>query len=334
MNLVVINCIKDLSESRRSLIVSKIRKWGGLNTDAILDSNCQLFSIPSIEGFIGYRIESNCAVVFGDPVCPLANQVQLAEAFRYYCEEQGLNVIYTIVSEQFTRVSANEHKRVLIQFGNKLVLDPSDDPLKRTGPKAVLVRKKVKHALNKGIVFSEYLTGDPVLERSIEEVGSSWLKSRHGPQVYIAHFNFFNDREGKRLFYAKQGERVVGFLLLNEIQASSGWLLNNLIIDADAPPGTSELLITSTLKVLEMEKSKSVIVGPVTTVQIEIGGLGVFPSWIARRVFSAAKRVFRLDSQRVFWDKFQPLNEPSYLIFDKINLRTVKALMRAMNVKI
>ncbi len=328
--------IKDLEQDQRSSLVKQVRRYGDLNTDAILDSNCITFSIPEIDGFIGYRVEAGCAIVFGDPLCAQENQTQLITAFQKYCKVNGWDIVYAIVSESFANSNIpKDKKRILIPFGSKLFLNPSDNPLQRSGSKAVLVRKKVKHAINDKVVINEYLTPDESLEKSMENLGIQWSQSRNGPQVYIAHHAFFKDREGKRWFYASHQDRIVGFLILNELQASSGWLLNNLIIAADAPSGTSELLITSSLKVLETEKSLNVIIGPVTATELpQIEGVNSLFSWIIQMAFKGAKRMFRLDGQRVFWEKFQPKQEPSYVIFNKINIRTVKALMKAMNVKI
>lgn len=316
---------------QRSLLVKQVRRWGDLNTDAILDSACQIFSIPTIEGFIGYKIEGECAIVFGEPLCASDDKGRLAEAFQRYCEGQNLSVTYIIVSDEFVNVAK---KPIAIQFGNKLILDPSRDPLKNTGSKGVLVRKKVKRAIGEGLSVSEYRSDDPKLEKAIEKIGIAWLQSRHGAQVYIAHLSFFADKEGKRWFYAHQGEKVVGVLLLNQIQASSGWLLNNLMISKEAPNGTSELLITSVLKILEEEKCHYVEIGPVVGKQLEkLVGLGPFSIWLTRGLFKVAKRIFRLDGQTDFWEKFQPEKEPSYLLFDQINFRTIKALKSALNIR-
>lgn len=322
-----------LNQDQRIHLVKQIRQWGDLNTDALLDLSTQSFTAPGIDGFIGYRMELNCAVVFGDPVCPSGEKQRLSEAFRQHCKEKELNVVYVIVSDQFANSSLNEDKKILLQFGNKLILEPSDNPINRSGQKGGLVRKKVKHALKDGVVINEYQDQNPALEKEIEQIGRRWLESRHGPQVYIAHLDFFHDREGKRWFYATHEGRLVGFLILNQTQATSGWLLNNLIITRDAPSGTSELLITKTLEVLESENCNYVMVGPVTANSMDhIIGLNPFFAWLIKLAFRAAKKIFRLDGQMVFWEKFQAKHEPSYVMFDKINLRTVQALLKAMNV--
>lgn len=327
------NLIKNPISKDRELLVNWVRQWGDVNTDAILDSHCKIFTTPSIDGCIGYRIESGCAIVFGDPLCAEENQEKLAEAFKEFCREHRLNVTYAFISHKFANRAVNRFGHVLIQFGHKLFLNPQENPLKRSGSKGVLVRKKVKRAINEGIVVNEYLTEDPVLESAIEQVGKTWLQSRQGLQIFIAYLNFFMDREGKRWFYAVQEDHVLGVVILNEIKASGGWLLNNLIIEPDSPPGVSELLITTALDTVAKEGCERIVVGPVTAIEIDtIKGLGPLYSLIVRGLFKTAKLLFRLDRQSVFWEKFTPTNEASYVMFDKMNMRTFKALLKAMNV--
>jgi hypothetical protein len=96
------------------------------------------------------------------------------------------------------------------------------------------------------------------------ELAEKWLNARKGPQIHIAAPTYFQNRVGKRWFYAKQGEQIIGFLILNQVQSENGWLLNNLITLPDAVGGTSELLIIKCLETLKDEKCVRVITGPVT----------------------------------------------------------------------
>lgn len=332
---VLLNVSEDYQTSPREDMVRQVRCWGDLNTDAILDPSCQLFQDPSIKGFIGYRVESRCAVVYGDPICPQEDKLALAKSFKKYCERHHLGVLYIMASQEFAKAALKEVGRVLIQFGDRLMLYPEQDLLSRTGSKAVLLRKKVKHARNDGVEVVEYETPDPQIEQEVQAIGAAWLSRRHGAQVYICHLNIFGDREGKRWFYAKKEGRVVGFLLLNQVQGGEGWLLNNLILSADAPSGTSELLITSVIQALQKEGCKWVTVGPIPAKELgEIVGLGTWVHWIVKRLFLFATKVFRLNGQTTFWEKFQADSEPCYVILDRVTPRTLKALLRAVNVNI
>ncbi len=319
----------------RNSLVNTVRKWGDVSTDGILDAKCQIFTDPHIDGLIGYRIEAGNAVVFGDPVCAAADKPRLAKAFQQFCRDQKIGVVYLIVSEEFANWAAQNMRSVLIDFAERFELNPQSNPVDHTGSNPGLVRKKVRHALKEGAFVQEYLGDDLAIEKAIESVAITWQKARLGPQVFLAQFTFFNDRVGKRWFYAKQGEKIVGMLILNQLQAQNGWFLNNVMITKDAPHGISELLVISTLQALAKEQCQSVIIGPVPRQQLgKISGLGRFSEIITRWVYKLAKNIFNLGGHEAFWGKFQPTIYPSYLLFPEKNLSfsSIKALLKALNV--
>ena len=321
----------------RKTLVNFVRKWGDVNTEGILSATCEIFIDPKIEGLIGYRIEAGNAVVFGDPVCAQADKPALATAFQHYCQARKIGVVYIIVSEEFANWSAESLDSVLIEFGEKFILNPLSNPIDHTGSKATLVRNRVKHALRDGALTQEYLGDNPVIEKALQEVATTWQKERQGPQVYLADFSLFKDRIGKRWFYAKKEEKIVGILLLSELQANSGWLLNNVLITKEAPHGISELLVISSLQALAKENCQSVTMGPVPAAQLgKITGVSSFSKTIARWIYQASKKVFHLDGREAFWKKFQPTISPSYLLFPEKNLSysSIKSLLKALNAHI
>jgi lysylphosphatidylglycerol synthetase-like protein (DUF2156 family) len=320
----------------RQSVVELVRKWGNVNADGILSVSCTIFSVSTIEGLIGYRVESAHAVVFGDPVCAPENKSALALAFQEYCEGQKLGVVYTMVSEEFTHWGVKYLSGALIEFGEKFILDPFNNPMDKTGSKAVLVRKKVKQALREGVTVQEYSGCDSILEHQIELSANLWQQSRKGAQVYLSQIHLFKDRYGKRWFYAKRGEHVMGLLVLNELQSHNGWLLNNLMNIKDAPHGTSELLVISALQALQKENCRFVLVGPVPAKQLgKITGLNTIYAAFTRWLYKGAKKIFHLSGHGTFWEKFQPTMQSSYLLFPKKNLcfSSLKGLLRAFNVR-
>jgi lysylphosphatidylglycerol synthetase-like protein (DUF2156 family) len=318
----------------RNRLVNMVRKWGDVNTDGLLDASCQIFIDPLIDGFIGYRVESGNAVVLGDPVCAAADKPSLAKAFQQFCLDQKTGVVYIIASEEFASWASHNLHSIVIEFGDKFVLNPLSNPVNHTGSNASLVRKKVKHALKEGALVQEYTGDDPAVEQAIEAVALEWQRARLGPQVYLAQLTLFKNRAGKRWFYAKQGEKIVGILILNQLQAQQGWLLNNVMMTKDAPHGLSELLVITALQALEKEACQSVIIGPVPKQQLgAICGLGWFAESVTRGLYTLAKRIFRLDGHEAFWRKFEPAVYPSYLLFPEKNLSlsSINALLKALN---
>lgn len=319
----------------RARVVELVRKWAGVNSDGILDPGTKIFSVPHIEGLIGYKIESHNAVVYGDPVCAPKDKPALALAFQDFCKSKHIGVVYTIVTKEFSDWATTNLPAVSVEFGETFRLDPMQNPMNKTGSKAVLVRKKVKHALSEGAVVEEYIGDDPEIERGIEEVARSWLQGRHGPQVFLAQVTLFNDRVGKRWFYAKQGNEIVAFLLINEMQSKNGWLLNNVMHKKTAPHGCSELLVISTLQSLEKENCHFVLMGPVPARQLgHIVGIGHFTASLLRWFYKSARKIFHLSGHQAFWEKFMPEVEASYLLFPQKNVSfsSIKALLKAFNV--
>lgn len=321
-------------------LTSLVRKYGDLNSDALLDKNCLTFQSDEIEGFVGYKKSSGFAVVFGEPVTSEENKFKLALKFHEYCQKERLKIIYIMVSEHFVNWALTSGYSVAFQFGTKLLLNPKKNPTKNTGSKAVLLRKKVKHASQDGVSVKEY-QGEPSIKEAITAIGEKWLKGRKGAQIHIASISLFESPQGKRWFYAEKNGEVVGILLLNKIHDSDknlpGWLMNNIMLSVNAPNGTSELLAISALQVIENEGCELVIAGPIPAKEItKIVGFSPFMKWITLLLYNFAQKTFRLNGHGVFWEKFNAEEIPSFLLFEekKLSFRAIKAIMHALNVSI
>lgn len=318
----------------REKLVEYVRNWATTNTDAILNPACKTFITPEVEGFIGYCVASGHAVVFGEPLCAKKDKPLLANAFQAYCDSQKLGVVYVIVSEDFARSVMNPSGSVLVNFGDQLQISPIIDPCTLTGPVAVRLRNKVRMAIKHGVTVTEYLSQDPKQEEQIEQIPKKWLSHRHGPQIYMGNISLFNNREGKRWFYAKQNGQLVGVLILSQLKEENGWLLNNSLVTPDASNGTSELLVESALNALKSENCNKVIYGPVAQRELgKIEGLGKISTYLLRLVYRVIRRVIHLDTHIGFWGKFFHQNEPSYVLFNekRIGPRAVMSILKAFN---
>lgn len=324
-----------MTQENRDEIVRRVRQYGSSTSDAILDPTCLIFSLPTLDGLIGYRIDSSCAVVYGDPICAPDNRENLVDAFHKYCTENKLNVIYIIASEDFAQWAIKGRCGAMIAFGEELTIDPHDDPKARTGVNGSLVRRKVRHAIKEGTEIREYLPSDPAIEAAIERVGSLWLEGREGPQIHTSNVHLFINKEGKRWFYAVSNGNVVGTVVLNKLQKHKGWLINHLMHTKEAPHGTPELLLSHAFDTLAKEQCRYVTFGSVPASSLgKIEGLNPLSSNIARLVFKCVNFVFHLDGKKKFWEKFHPECQPSYLLFSrpKIGINEIRALARALHV--
>lgn len=317
--------------------VQLIRRYGSLTSDALLDPSCHYYMENSIQGLIGYKLENKTAVVFGDPVCAPKDTAALTENFHDFCREQGWSTVYISTSEDFARWAIGNTCSALIQFGDEFYIDPHNDPREKTGTHGSLVRRKVRHAQREGVSVSEYTQRDEKMENAIDQVGLAWLEARKGPQIHISHVRMFNDRQGKRWIYAKQGDRIVGAAVLNRLEKHDGWLLNHIVFSPDAPNGTPELLVVTALETTAKEGCHYVSFGnsPASSLG-ETSGLSMLSTYVARLAFKMANRYFHLDGHKMFWDKFTPESRRSFLLFaqPRIGLQEIRALKSALNVTI
>jgi len=325
-----------MTAHERDKIVNLVRLWGGSSADAVLDPTSQFFLSSNVEGLIGYKIEKNTALVFGDPVASLESRLSLAQEFKDFCDNNNLNPLYVAASDDFSQQALD--CRIcsgMIQISEELFIDPYNDPRERHGIHASLVRRKVRHAANEGTIIEEYLPFDQHIEEQINQVGEQWLKSRTGPQIHISNVHIFENKPGKRWFYAKKNQQIIGMCVLNEIKEKNGWLLNHLMITPTASNGTPELLIVSVLEKLKQENCRYVTFGTIPAKRVgDVVGFSNITSWLSRGMYNAVKIFFHLDGRRTFWEKFHPDSKPTYLLFGKpqIGINEIFALKKAMNV--
>ena len=315
-------------------IIHIVRQWGGVSAGGILDANCHIFTDPDIIGLIGYRLEANNAVVLGDPVCAPEHKPALALAFHLFCVKQNRGVVYIIASEAFALWAQQSLASVLIEFGTTYYLNPCENPITQGGAKFKPLRKKIHNCQHKGVTVKEYAGDDDAIENAISDIVSSWQKARKGPQIHLCQPTPFKDREGKRWFYAEQEGKIVGSLILNELKQEQSWLLNNVMIHENSPNGLSELLVVSALQTLETEGCTSVTIGPVPKKQLgKITGVNGFFMLITHVIYKASKYFYNLGGHEVFWEKFQPNQQSSYLVFPQKNLRysSIKAIIKTLN---
>jgi len=312
-----------------------VHRWGNASSEALLESHSDLFRTPGIDGVIGYRLHSNYAVTFGDPICPIADAPQLATAFHKFCQEKNLNIIYIITSEKFANWAIQNQCRVLIEIGEEIIFDPQQDLT--DGHKGRKLRNYLSHASHMGLQFHEYLGHDEHLEHSIGQVGKVWLKSRSGPQIYLGDLEFFEDRTDKRWFYIRQDEKMMGMALMSKLESQSGWFLKYLISVPEAPRGTSELMVKSILEILRNENCRFLTYGMIPGKNLgEIVGLSKFSTYMARLGYNLSKWYFHLDQRKTFWQKFRPKTERSFMLLstETIGFQEIRAIVKSFKMDI
>lgn len=318
--------------SEQMMVKDYIQKWGGSNSHALLDPTCFHYVTDEIQGIIGYRIESKCAIVFGDPICHPDDSEKFIEKFHTFCKINGKTPIYVGISKKFSHLSLANKYGSLIQFGDEIILNPLIDAKLGKGKHASLLRNKYNQSIKSGFEVKEYVGDDIQLENKILEVTQAWLQNRKGAQIALLNVNIFCDRSIKRWFYAQKNGKIIGLAMINRLDAHDGWVLNLLVKSPEAPTSISEFIILETLAALAKEQCTFFSIGSVPASDLgKMIGFGYVSTILARSIYKIARKIFNLSNRQRFWKKFKPINKPVYLLFcnSKVRIREIIALLRA-----
>lgn len=306
-------------------------RYGSAGSEAMFDFPCTFFQIPNSSGVIAYRVESSCAIVFGDPMCPVNELKKLTEAFHKHCNEAELNIIYITVSEEFKKLLQEECK-IFIHVCEEFIFDPQAD----LNSSSHRLEHKMEKAQKHGLTFHEYFPIDKSIENNLQEIGNQWQAAIKGPHLYLGHLNFFESYIGKRWFYVQDKEQMTSMAMLSKLDGKEGWLLKFLPTLPSAFHGTSEFLMISLLQKLREEKCTFLTKGmfPVDSLE-DIEGLGSFYQFILKQIYKLINYIFKFNKRKEYWKRYHPKTSPSYIVFlkPKIGINEVIALKKAFKVQ-
>nr|MBA2729075.1 DUF2156 domain-containing protein [Parachlamydiaceae bacterium] len=304
-------------------------KYGRAASEAMFDFPCQFFRAPECLGIIPYRIESKCAVVIGDPICPPEEIHKLAKAFNEYCNKSNLNIIYIIVSEKFAKWAMSSHCNILIEICQEVIFDPQQD----TRHVSKRIKHRVENSIKYGLKIHEYIPKDQSIENILNQIGSEWEKAIKGPNIYIGHLNFFESYLGKRWFYVKDGDEITSMAMLCRVESCDGWLLKFLITKPHVYHDTSEFLFISVLNILKEENCNFLTKGVLPLEHLgELSGLGPISKFLAKKIFKFVFTHYKFKTRNEYWLRHNPKSESAYLLFRNsyIGLNEIRALMKVM----
>lgn len=306
------------------LLPSLVKRFGKPVSTLLLNTPCQTFGISAIEGLIGYQLVNSCAVVIGDPLCLPESLSALTKAFQDYCLKQGWRIIYFFASEFFAHWAIDNGFQISIEVGEEMILNPMRFKVKQK------IRWKVSQSIRQGVVFKEYQNEDAALEMQMKESIDTWVKARAGPQIYLGTLNLFPKDKDTRIFYAVQGQKIVGLLSISCVDLYQGWVVTSYFATPTAPVGVTEYLMISVFEILARENCSFICLGAVSRSKVGgIVGLNPFKKILARFIFEMSNWIFHLDRRKRYFNKYHPTFRPAYLVFnEKLSFKELFALKK------
>jgi phosphatidylglycerol lysyltransferase len=276
---------------------------------------------PAGDALVGYVTAGlpwqRTRVVAGAPVCPEERLPEIIEAFEGEARARGERVCYFGAAGRVMTLLGDRPDYSVVVLGAQPTWEPSR--WAETIESHASLRAQLARARNKGVTVSEWPTErtreNPELRRCLSE----WLATRSLPPLhFLVEPETLSRLEGRRVFVAERNGVPVGFVTCSPVPARSGWLTEQFVRGADAPNGTTELMLDAAVRTLAADGARYVTMGLVPLSKNTWVPSDYNPLWLRFAlswVRAHGRRFYNFDGLDRFKAKFLPHAwEPIYAI--------------------
>ncbi len=320
------------SSTDRRLRLVRQHGYNGLALLTLYDG-WRYFESPGVDGFIPFELHRRVAVACGDPVCAESDLPALLTAFAAYCRTHRWRSAFVGATSRVAQVASALGLKP-VKVGEEPLFDLSQPSPRGNGAKKA--RWAINRARRSGISIEEYREPSPAVDAEIEEVAAEWLSMRKGPPMaFLLRSRPLALRDEKRIFIARQEDRVVGVIVCSPARARMMLLVEELLRRPDAPYGTGELLIDAAREAARRDGYAFFSLG-VSPLQGAAGrqpyGRFRLARALAAACYSCANVVYSFRLLNRFKKKFGPAQwEDSFLIYQSGLLPTTLAVVAAFS---
>lgn len=209
---------------------------------------------------VGYVRHAGMRVVAGAPVCAPESLAETVAAFERDAAKSGERVCYFGAEDRLEALLGGSAVHSRLQLGAQPVWRP--ERLAETLVGYASLRAQLNRARNKGVGVEEVREPDDAVLAGMRRVLAEWLSSRGLPTLhFLVEPETLGRLADRRVFVARRGGKVVGFLVLSPIPARDGWLTEQFVRGRGAPNGTVELMLAAAARAAADEVAAYITLG-------------------------------------------------------------------------
>ncbi len=137
----------------------------------------------------------------------------------------------------------------------------------------------------------------------------------------------------RRYFIAERENQVIGFLTYTPVYARQGVYLDLMRRGPETPPGTMDLLLTESFRLLRESGVRWATMGmsPLANVANSSISQSDRLAWLLNQIYQHGKAVYSFKQLHDFKQKFQPhLWESKYLAYQRLSFPELDAIIQAV----
>lgn len=296
------------SDASADRVLGILRRHGRQSTSFQILEPGYRYWFDGDDACVAYIDTRRAWVVAGEPIAAAERVREVTLRFIADAEARGREARFFAVDESFAdRVGLHS-----IHVGEQPLWDPTD--WEETLRVSRSLREQLRRARAKGvttrIVPAAEITdpATPVRQR-VDRLIDRWIRSRSMSEMqFMVLVHPFEHAEERRYVVAEHEGEVVGFAAAVPVYARDGWFVEDILRDPEAPNGTAETLVDTTMRTLAGEGSRYVTLG-LAPLAGEVG-----TALRLTRDYTAS--LYNFGGVRAFKEKLRPREwEPVHLAF-------------------
>jgi len=287
------------------------------------------------ESAVAYADRGGYWVAAGGPLCAPERTLEVAREFRAAAAQSGRRVVFFGVTQPL--VDRLESEFDTLPVGLAAVWNPNQ--WSRVVAEAPKLRNRLSKANRSGVMArlidsEEVADGSPMRRRFVEIVDEWTSRKALPPMGFMVTLELFQHKERRRYFVVESNGVVHGFAVCVPIYGRNGWLLEDMMILPDSPPGCSESLVDAAMHRLGDEQAEIVSLG-----MVALAGLDSEPTFGKHPLLTGFLRLcsrtmgwlYNFEGLYRFRNKMKPSAwERVYVVSSKaVNFWTIRAILMA-----
>jgi len=302
----------------------------------IVNPGIERWFSPDGDAVVGFVRSGGYRVVVGAPVCEKERLGEVVEDFEKEAATNRESVCYFAAETRLETLLASDplHDKFLI--GAQPSWQPQHWSEIVSGHRSF--RAQLNRARNKGVIVTEWSTGQATDHPELAECLARWLDSKGLPPLhFMVESDTLNRLQNRRVFVAERDNKVVGFVVLSPVAQRNGWLFEQFPHVPGAPNGTVELMIDHAMLTIAREGCEYATLGlsPLShRADVEPPKLPLWLRFLLGWLRKHGQRFYNFEGLDAFKAKLRPDRwEPVYALSNepRISLRTVYAIAGAFS---
>lgn len=293
-----------------------LQRYGKSSLDYFKTYSDKMIFLPNnLDAFVSYRVSGNYAVVLENPVT--SNDIELEQCIKIfdgYCYECGMKSLYYRVPEESLPAYKSLGLKSLF-LGQEGIVDLNRFSLEGGA------RKSMRNALNKVTErgYKAHVHQAPIkdgLLQKIKSVSDEWLAETDRSEIIFSQGMFVWEELKQQTIITVENaeEKIVAFLNVIPDYAPNEGTYDLIRKTADAPNGIMDFILIELFKHLKEKGIQYVNLG-----FAPLSGLDSaesFPEKSMKFAYERIRSFSHYKGLRDFKDKFEPVWQNKYLIYD------------------